>query len=94
MSYFRVVGLIEGASLLVLLFVAIPAKYYWGYPEVMPFVGWGHGLLFLIFLVSSLIVSHRFNWSIAFWFLVLLTAFFPFGTFLMDLKLKKIVCEN
>lgn len=94
MNYFRIIGLIEGTSLLVLLFVAIPAKYYWGHPEVMPVVGWGHGLLFLIFLVSSLVVSHRFNWSIAFWFLVFLTAFFPFGTFLMDLKLKKITCEN
>jgi integral membrane protein len=86
--HFRIVGFIEGTSLLVLLFIAIPAKYYWGYPAVMPVVGWSHGVLFLIFLISALIVSHKKQWSMGFFFLVFLSAFIPFGTFIMDRKIK------
>ncbi|MDH3347892.1 MAG: DUF3817 domain-containing protein [Desulfobulbaceae bacterium] len=89
LPYFRKISIIEGCSLLTLLFLAMPAKYYWGYPAMMPVVGWGHGVLFLVFLVSSLVISHRMSWSIGFWLLVFFSSLLPFGTFVLDLKLRK-----
>jgi integral membrane protein len=36
---FRFMGLLEGSSLLFLLFVAMPLKYFFGFPEVVSVVG-------------------------------------------------------
>jgi len=91
---FRGLAIIEGISLLVLLFIAMPLKYYADMKGVVPVVGTIHGLLFLSFLVSSLNISHKLNWSIMFWLLVFFSSIVPGGTFLMDLKLKKIKTDD
>ena len=91
---FRLLGFIEGTSLLVLLLIAMPLKYYAGITWVVPVVGMIHGLLFLAFMVSSLNVSHKLNWPIYFWLLVFFSSIVPTGTYLMDLKLKKIKVED
>ena len=87
---FRVLGLIEGTSLLILLFIAMPLKYYADVKLVVPVIGMIHGLLFIAYMVSSLNISHKLNWSILFWLLVFFSSIVPAGTYLMDLKLKKI----
>ena len=87
---FRTLGLVEGTSLLVLLFIAMPLKYYADMKIIVPVVGTIHGLLFLGFMFSSLNISHKLNWSILFWLLVFFSSVIPGGTFLMDLKLRKI----
>ena len=86
---FRLLAMIEGISLLILLFIAMPLKYYGGVTEAVPVVGMIHGLLFMAFVFFSLDVSHKLNWSILFWLLVFFSSIVPAGTFLMDLKLKK-----
>jgi len=90
---FRGLALIEGLSLLILLFIAMPLKYYADMKGVVPVVGMIHGLLFLSFMISSLNISHKLNWSIMFWLLVFFSSIVPFGTFLMDFRLKKIKVE-
>ena len=40
-------ALIEGASLVALVGIAMPLKYYAGLPEAVRIVGMAHGLLFL-----------------------------------------------
>ncbi|MDH5391662.1 MAG: DUF3817 domain-containing protein [Gammaproteobacteria bacterium] len=87
---FRLLALIEGISLLLLLLVAMPLKYYAGVTQVVPVIGMIHGLLFMAFMMFSLDISHKLNWSVPFWLLVLFSSIVPAGTFLMDLKLKKI----
>jgi integral membrane protein len=42
---FRILSLIEGLSLLVLLFVAMPAKYHFGFNDAVSYTGMAHGLL-------------------------------------------------
>lgn len=91
---FRLLAMIEGVSLLTLLFIAMPLKYYAGVTQVVPVVGMIHGLLFMAFMMSSLNISHKLNWPIYFWLLVFVSSIVPGGTFLMDLKLKKIVIEE
>ena len=91
---FRGLAILEGISLLVLLFIAMPLKYYADMKGVVPVVGTIHGLLFLTFMVSSLNISHKLNWSIMFWLLVFFSSIVPGGTFLMDIKLKKLEVED
>ncbi len=85
---FRYLSVIEGLSLIVLLFIAMPARYQFGISGVVPVVGWTHGILFLLYFAMSLIVSHQREWSVPFWLLVLLVAVVPFACFFLDRKLR------
>jgi integral membrane protein len=87
-SILRFAAIIEGLSLLILLFIAMPLKYYHGNAEVVPVVGMTHGILFLIFFALSVFVSQRKAWSDSFWAMLVLSSMIPFATFLMDRKLK------
>jgi len=84
----RLAAIVEGLSLLVLLFIAMPLKYYYGNTEIVPVVGMTHGILFLVFLALSSFVSQRKAWSDGFWALVVISSMVPFATFVMDRKLK------
>ena len=87
-SLLRFAAIIEGLSLLTLLFIAMPLKYYYGNAEVVPVVGMTHGILFMVFLALSLFVSNRKKWSDGFWAMLVLSSMVPFATFVMDRKLK------
>jgi integral membrane protein len=85
----RWVGIAEGISFLVLLFIAMPIKYGLGIPEVVKYVGWAHGVLFIAYIVAvfAAIGAMKWNW---FWTLVALAAsLIPFGTFILDKQLKR-----
>ena len=88
LKFFRLLSLIEGLSLITLLFIAMPAKYQFGMDFVWP-VGMTHGVLWLIFVVFSLLTSHRQNWSVLVWLLALACSVIPFGFLLMDARLRR-----
>jgi|HubBroStandDraft_4_1064222.scaffolds.fasta_scaffold37759_2 integral membrane protein len=82
MSYwFRIVGRLEACSFLLLLLIAMPAKYYMGMPIFVRVVGPLHGLLFLGYcgLAFSLALSE--NWSLRKHLLAYAAAILPCGTF-------------
>ena len=85
---FRLLSLVEGLSLLVLLFIAMPAKYKFGHDFVWP-VGMTHGVLWLAYVLMSLVVSHLRKWSVGAWLLALLSSVVPFGFVLLDRRLKR-----
>ena len=87
-SVLRLAAIVEGLSLLTLLFIAMPLKYYYGNTEIVPVVGMTHGILFLVFLAISLFVSQRKAWSDGFWAMLVISSMIPFATFVMDRKLK------
>jgi len=89
LNLFRKLSLIEGVSLLVLLFMAMPAKYHFGFFDIVWQVGMIHGLLWSAYFIGSLIVSHKQNWSVGFWLLVLFASVIPFACFFLDRKLKE-----
>lgn len=79
----------EGISYLALLFIAMPLKYFANAPEVVKYLGWMHGVLFVVFCIYLLKVWIGLKWS--FWraFLAFIASLLPFGTFVLDAKLKK-----
>ena len=55
----RLVGLLEGISFLLLLFIAMPVKYMMDNPILVKYIGMGHGVLFVLFLVVLFAVKNR-----------------------------------
>ncbi len=84
----RMAGLVEGASCLVLLFVAMPLKYLFGMPEFVRWVGWAHGLLFMIFCALLALVFFGLRWPFGRGVLVFVAAWIPFGPLLIDGRLR------
>lgn len=86
---FRIISVIEGISLIALFFIAMPAKYYFDYPDLVPFVGMAHGLLWLLYVVTSLSASHQEKWSVFFWLLILVLSVVPLGFVIAESLIKK-----
>lgn len=86
----RVLGFLEGLSLLVLIFVAVPLKYYFGNPAVTKTLGPIHGAIFLLFLLNTVSVSIGQSWKFktTTW-KIIAACFIPFGTFYIDRKILR-----
>jgi integral membrane protein len=86
----RIIGFLEGLSLLILIFVAVPMKYLFDNPSLSKSLGPVHGALFLLFMLNTLSVGIEQNWKFrtTTWKL-LVACFIPFGTFYIDQKFLK-----
>ena len=85
-TFFRVVSFLEGTSYLLLLFVAVPVKYWMNDPQYVKLLGMPHGLLFLGYIVLAFLLKSELNWSIKKLGVVLIASILPFGTFYVDKK--------
>jgi integral membrane protein len=88
-SNLRLIGFIEGVSFLVLLLIAMPLKYYWGFPMAVKITGWIHGVLFILYIIAVLMAIKAMEWN---WFstlVALAVSLVPIGTFVLDTSLKK-----
>ncbi|MEC4113935.1 DUF3817 domain-containing protein [Myroides pelagicus] len=84
---FKFIALLEGLSLLVLLFIAMPLKYIWDKPELVRSVGMIHGILFIAYIVIATVIKSDEKWSIKTYGLICIASVIPFGTFVMEKKL-------
>lgn len=86
----RIIGLLEGISLLLLVFVAVPMKRIGGDPTLVKIIGPIHGGLFLLFIFNALSTGVEQKWSFreTTW-KVLLACIIPFGTFYIDYKILR-----
>ena len=87
--HLRWVGLLEGVSFLLLLFVAMPLKYAAGRPEAVRWVGMTHGVLFIAFVILVLVVASQRRWGIKWIGAAVLASLLPFGTFVLDRQLVR-----
>ena len=83
----RIIGLLEGISFLVLMFIAMPLKYIWERPELIYSTGMAHGLLIILYVFFVLLVGYQLKWKFNHIFWTLLASLIPFGTFIADKKL-------
>ncbi len=84
---FKIIALLEGLSLLILLFIAMPLKYFWDQPLAVKHVGMAHGLLFVGYVIFAVMLKPDRNWSIKQTLLIILASVIPFGTFYAEKKL-------
>ena len=83
----RIIGFVEGVSFIVLLFIAVPLKYFLGMPEMVKKVGMMHGLLFVLYVMAVVFAKVEKEWSFGKMGVALLVSFIPFGTFWADSKI-------
>ena len=83
------IGIAEGISFLVLLFIAMPLKYIADMPMPVRIVGMIHGILFIMFAMTLLQATLEYNWKIKKALTAFLLSFLPFGTFFLERVLKK-----
>lgn len=86
----RLVALLEGLSLIVLVFVGVPLKYMFNNPIGSEVVGPIHGVLFILYVIFTFNVASEYKWKFfkTTW-KVLIASFIPFGTFYIDNKILK-----
>lgn len=85
---FRMTGLAEGVSFLVLLLIAMPLKYLANFPEAVKVMGWIHGALFVSFIYFAFEVMGSLNKNFTWFLKAFAAAFIPLGTFVFDKQLK------
>ena len=89
----RILGNIEGVSYLLLLFIAMPMKYYFGMPMAVKIVGMAHGVLFVAYCLVLALCMKNFNWTLKFGVYLFIATLIPFGTFVTDRKLRDKVTD-
>jgi integral membrane protein len=89
LKWFRRVALAEGVSFLLLIFIAMPLKYWAGLPIAVKVVGWAHGFLFVLFLVMAFEVKSLLNKNFFWYMKAFVASVLPFGTFVLDRQLSR-----
>jgi len=83
---FRIISVLEGLSFLIILSVTL------GFidREFVFVLGMAHGVLFVCYLIFSLIVATKRNWSLIIWLFVFLASLIPFAFIAVELYLRKL----
>lgn len=86
---FRLVALLEGGSYILLLFIAVPIKYWGGDEQWVKLLGMPHGILFVSYVIFAFLIKENENWGMKDLGIVLLASILPFGTFYVEWKYLK-----
>ncbi|PHS31369.1 MAG: hypothetical protein COA95_06100 [Methylophaga sp.] len=82
---FRVISVVEGLSFLMILCVTFGIISR----DFVFYLGMFHGVLFIAYLVLSLLVTDKKGWSILIWLALFLAAVIPFAFIIVELLLRK-----
>lgn len=85
LNYFRAVSILEGLSFLAILSITL------GFisRDFVFQIGMTHGVLFMLYLFLSLIVSNNQEWSLKVWSSLLLASIIPFAFIPTELFLSR-----
>jgi integral membrane protein len=85
----RLASLLEGVTLVSLLFVAVPLKHVAGYPTATSVMGPIHGMAFLLYIWMLIQTVASADWSRAEIARAIIVAFIPFGAFANERFLRR-----
>jgi integral membrane protein len=86
---YRIAAWVTGIGLLVLVFVAMPLKYFFGYPELTSIVGVTHGFLYMIYIVCTLLLAERGRWKPLDALLILIAGTVPVASFVAERRVTR-----
>jgi integral membrane protein len=86
LDFFKKTALLEGISLIALLFLAMPMKYIFNQEIYVQTIGMAHGILFIVYILLAVILKFSLNWSYKLVAIIILASIIPFGTFYVDKK--------
>ena len=87
-SKFRMVALIEAVSYLALLVATIVKRGFDG-PDAVSVLGPIHGILFLVYVVLTLLVREEQGWTGWQTVIVLVASALPFGAFVVNSRMVR-----
>ncbi|WP_262927308.1 DUF3817 domain-containing protein [Phytohalomonas tamaricis] len=82
MNRLRIVSMVEGTTLVVLLFIAVPLKHMMDLPAAVSIMGPIHGVAFLLYLWMVFKTVSTETWHKGEIARMVIVAFIPFGAFL------------
>ena len=85
---YRVMAFVTGTLLILLVFVAIPIKYWGGDKGPVAVIGTAHGFLFMVYLVAALDLGIRRRWNFIKLGLVMIAGTVPFASFYAEHRIK------
>jgi len=86
---FRWIGFAEGVSFLILLGIAMPLKYWLGYPLATRIVGMAHGILFILYVGLATLISIEKKWPTRVLMWAYAASVLPFGTFVFQRRFNE-----
>jgi integral membrane protein len=85
----RVLSLVEGCSLLLLVFIGVPFKYFLHIPILVKILGPIHGVLFLLLIFMTISASIEAGWKFTRGGAIILASVIPFGCFYVENSIFK-----
>jgi integral membrane protein len=85
----RLVSVVEGGTLLMLVFVAVPIKHLGGYPIATTIMGPVHGMAFLLYVWTLIQTVSGADFPRPDVIRMVVAAFIPFGAFLNERTLRR-----
>ena len=89
LKVFRVVALVEGVTTLALFLVAMPLKYWFDFPALVPPVGMTHGVAWVAYIAAMVVCLPGNGFSMWDTVRTFIAGLFPLGTFLNDPLIKR-----
>jgi integral membrane protein len=83
---YRIIAYVVGVMLLLLVFLAMPLKYFGDNPSAMDVIGPLHGFLYMVYLLASFDLYRRVHWRLPRLILVALAGTIPFLSFYAERK--------
>jgi integral membrane protein len=91
---YRISAWVTGIGLLVLVFVAMPLKYFFGQPQLVAVVGVAHGFLYMAYIVLTLLLAERARWKPLDALVILLAGTIPVASFIAERRVTHRVREG
>ncbi len=90
LTIFRIIAFLEGLSYILLLFVGVPLKYIGNDVTLVKMLGMPHGFLFMAYIAFIIVLRFDHPWFKKHFILIALASIVPFGTFIVEHKLRKL----
>ncbi|HMI02740.1 MAG TPA: DUF3817 domain-containing protein [Pedobacter sp.] len=89
LAIFRKIAVAEGFSYVLLVFIAMPLKYWADMPLAVKYTGWAHGLLFVLYIMLMIMAWTEYKWNFKKAVVIAGASLIPFAPFWVDKKLKE-----
>lgn len=86
LRFFKIIAFLEGTSLLLLFFFAMPMKYIFENPNYVRPIGMTHGLLFIGYVILAIMLKYEESWNRKKFGIIAVASIIPFGTFYVEKK--------
>jgi len=90
LKYFRAVSILEGLSFLAILSVTLGLVSR----DFVFQLGMIHGVLFMLYLLLSLVVSNTQHWSLKIWLPLFIASLIPFAFIPVEIFLSRTVSQQ